>query len=41
MFEFHTNSVLDTFTGVALSGPLQDAGVVLEQVSVVVTTWGA
>ena len=41
MFELHTNSVFDTFTGVALSGPLQDAGVVLEQVSVVVTTWGA
>ena len=40
MFELHTNSVFDTFTGVALSGPLQDAGVALKQVSVVVTTWG-
>ncbi len=40
MYEFHTRSVFDTFTGVALSGPLQDAGVVLEQVSVVTTTWG-
>lgn len=40
MYEFHTRSVFDTFTGVALSGPLQDEGVVLEQVSVVVTTWG-
>ena len=40
MYEFHTKSVFDTFTGVAVSGPLQDEGVVLEQVSVVVTTWG-
>jgi len=41
MYELHTKSVFDTFTGEALSGPLQDAGVVLEQVSVAVTTWGA
>lgn len=40
MYEFHTRSVFDTFTGVALSGPLLDAGVALEQVSVVTSTWG-
>ncbi len=40
MFDLETSSVFDTFTGEALSGPLQDAGVVLEQASVVVTTWG-
>ncbi len=40
MYDLETSSVLDTFTGRALSGPLQDAGVVLEQATVVVTTWG-
>ena len=30
MYEFHTKSVFDTFTGEALSGPLQDEGVTLE-----------
>ena len=40
MYDLETRSVLDTFTGEALSGPLQDVGVVLEQVTVVVTTWG-
>ncbi len=40
MYEFHTKSVFDTFTGVALSGPLEDAGVELEQISIVTTTWG-
>lgn len=40
MYDLHTRSVLDTFTGRALSGPLQDAEVVLEQATVVVTTWG-
>jgi hypothetical protein len=40
MYDLETRSVLDTFTGAALSGPLQDAGVVLEQATVVVTTWG-
>ncbi len=36
-----SRSVLDTFTGRALSGPLQDAGVVLRQTTVVTSTWGA
>lgn len=40
MYEFHTKSVFDTFTGKAVSGPLRDAGVQLEQLSVLATTWG-
>ncbi|MCP9486127.1 MAG: DUF3179 domain-containing protein [Gaiellaceae bacterium MAG52_C11] len=41
MYDLRSRSVFDTFTGRALSGPLQDAGVVLEQVTVVSSTWGA
>lgn len=41
MYDLVSRSVLDTFSGRALSGPLQDAGVTLEQKSVVVSTWGA
>jgi hypothetical protein len=40
MYDLRTDSVFDTFTGAAVSGPLQDAGVVLEEVTVVRTTWG-
>lgn len=40
MYEFHTKSVFDTFTGDAVSGPLQDTGIRLEQTSVLATTWG-
>ncbi len=40
MFDLHTFSVFDTFLGVALSGPLQDEGYVLEMVGVVTSTWG-
>lgn len=40
MYDFGTKSAIDTFTGRALSGPLQDTGVTLEQVTVVTTTWG-
>jgi len=40
MYDLRTRSVVDTFTGAAVSGPLQDAGVVLEETSVVRTTWG-
>ena len=40
MYDLETRSVLDTFTGEALSGPLHDAGVILDQATVVVTTWG-
>jgi hypothetical protein len=40
MYDLTTMSVFDTFTGAAVSGPLQDAGIVLEQGTVTVTTWG-
>ena len=40
MFDLPTMSVFDTFSGEALSGPLHDAGVELEQTSVVTSTWG-
>ncbi len=40
MYELNTTSVFDTFTGEALTGPLGEAGVVLEQVSVIASTWG-
>lgn len=39
MYEFHTKSVFDTFTGEALSGPLQDEGVTLELISTRTSTW--
>jgi hypothetical protein len=41
MYDLASSSVLDTFTGAALSGPLHRDGVVLDQVSVVTSTWGA
>lgn len=41
MYELRTRSVLDTFTGRALSGPLHDADVTLPQISVIASTWGA
>jgi len=40
MYDLNTRSVLDTFTGRALSGQLQARRVVLEQATVVVSTWG-
>ena len=40
MYDLVTKSVFDTFTGAAVSGPLQDTGLVLEQISVITTTWG-
>jgi len=40
MFDLNTFSVFDTFTGVAVSGPLRDQGIALEQTSVVTSTWG-
>jgi hypothetical protein len=40
MFEFHTMSLFDTFTGEALSGPLQDEGIVLQLISTRTSTWG-
>jgi hypothetical protein len=40
MYDLVTESVFDTFTGRALSGPLHRRGVVLSQATVVTTTWG-
>lgn len=40
MYDLVSRSVFDTFTGAAVTGPLQEAGVVLEQASVITTTWG-
>ena len=40
MYDLVTDSVFNTFTGRALSGPLQDADLVLEPLTVVVTSWG-
>ena len=41
MYDVTTFSAVDTFTGEALSGPLLDAGVQLEQTTVVTSTWAA
>ncbi|HET7855222.1 MAG TPA: DUF3179 domain-containing (seleno)protein [Gaiellaceae bacterium] len=41
MYELRTRSLFDTFKGRAVSGPLREAGVTLEQVTVVTSTWGA
>lgn len=41
MYELTTKSFIDTFLGRATSGPLGEAGITFEQVSVVTTTWGA
>ncbi len=40
MYELGSQSVFDTFTGRAVSGPLLAEGVQLQQVSVVTSTWG-
>ncbi len=40
MYDLETHSVFDTFTGQALSGPLGVEGVILDQVTVVTSTWG-
>ena len=40
MYDLRTQSVFDTFTGAAVSGPLQDRGIVLEEATVLRTTWG-
>lgn len=41
MYDLRSGSVVDTFTGKALSGPMRKAGVTLAQTTVVVTAWGA
>ena len=40
MYDLTTQSLVDTFTGEATTGPLGEAEVVLEQTSVVASTWG-
>jgi len=40
MYDLGSKSAIDTFTGRALSGPLHDNAVTLEQVTVVSSTWG-
>ena len=40
MYDLVSKSVFDTFTGEAVSGPLRERGVVLNQATVVTTTWG-
>ncbi len=40
-YDLLTGSVFDTFTGEAVAGPLREAGVALEQLSVVTSTWAA
>ncbi len=40
MFDVETNSVFDTFLGKAVTGPLAEIGLDLDQASVITTTWG-
>ena len=40
MYDLTTYSVFDTFLGKAVTGPLAEKGIVLEQAGVVTTTWG-
>lgn len=40
MYELTTQSFIDTFLGEATSGPMAEAGITFDQVSVVTTTWG-
>lgn len=41
MYDLRSHSVIDTFTGRALSGPLHDSGITLRETTVVTSTWGA
>ena len=40
MYDLNSQSVFDTFLGTAITGPLSEIGVSLEQASVLTTTWG-
>lgn len=40
MYDITSNSVFDTFLGTAVTGPLADKGIKLEQASVITTDWG-
>ena len=41
MYELNTHSIFDTFLGHAVTGPLLDKGIKLEQASVVTTDWAS
>ncbi len=41
MYDTETHSVFDTFLGKAVTGPLADIGLQLEQATVITTDWGA
>jgi hypothetical protein len=41
MFDLNTYSIFDTFRGTALTGPLADAGLVLEQATVITSDWAS
>jgi len=41
MYDITSYSVMDTFKGTAVTGPLLEKGIKLQQASVVTTTWGA
>ena len=41
MYDINTHSVFDTFLGKAVTGPLAEQGIVLQQAAVVTTDWGA
>lgn len=41
MYDLNTYSVFDTFLGHAVTGPLAEAGVKLEQATVITTDWGS
>ncbi len=41
MYDLDSQSVFDTFTGEAVTGPLREDGVQLEEVTVVRSTWGS
>ncbi len=40
MYDIQSQSVFDTFLGVAVTGPLSEEGIELPQAAVVTTTWG-
>ena len=40
MYDLNTSSVFDTFLGTALTGPMAEIGLELEQAGVITTTWG-
>jgi hypothetical protein len=41
MYDLNTYSIFDTFRGDAVTGPLADIGLVLEQASVITSDWGS